>query len=369
MSGAKRSVDPLSDLTSQQSRFRNLRPAALLRQIWQLGRHRFRDKNNLRLLAKVEAHYGRLPLPLRRRADEYARDVLGHVRHAMGLYVYAALRREFYDGWIPNSYYEEFVLPRICHVGRLAQGRHLTRRLLNSTAFPDLAYVVDGQLFDREFRPLTVAQVANVVFASGNDAVFKRNASKRGQGIYRLRRTECTALNWSALPDGVIQAWVRPHEFFQQLVPDGGPTIRILTVLDSAGQAVPKAAYLRIARSHQQSVVPEDGLNIPMDLATGALRRLGYRSQNFEAITGHPDTGCQFEGLVVPEFHTLRQLTVGLHNGFGLTGVMGWDLTIDQAGQPQIYECNLYKAGIRFVEATIGPAFQGLGWESLWKTT
>ncbi|MFM8253329.1 MAG: sugar-transfer associated ATP-grasp domain-containing protein [Planctomycetota bacterium] len=368
MSGAKPSVHPLNDLISKPARYQNLRPAALLRQIWQLGRNRLRDKNNHKLLTKIESHSGPLSVPLRRRADEYAREVLGHVRHARGLYVYAALRREFHEGWIPNSYYDDFVLPRICHVGRLAQGRHLTRRLLNSTAFPDLAYVVDGQLFDREFRPLAVAQAADIVFAGGNDAVLKRNASKRGQGIYRLRSKESAALNWQALPDGVIQAWVQPHEFFQQLVPDGGPTIRILTVLEPHGQAAAKAAYLRIARSHQQSVIPEDGLNIPVELSTGALRRNGYRSQNLAAITSHPDTGCVFEGLVVPEFHTLRQLTVGLHNGFGLTGVMGWDLTIDHAGQPQIYECNLYKAGIRFVEATIGPVFQGLGWESLWKT-
>jgi ATP-dependent helicase YprA (DUF1998 family) len=104
------------------------RPDQLVRQAWLLVRRRLRHLNNLKLLAKVELHRGKLPLNLRRRADEYARDILGHRQHAAGLYVYAAMRRDFLDGWIPNSHYDDDVLPRICQVGGVARDRHLAKR-------------------------------------------------------------------------------------------------------------------------------------------------------------------------------------------------------------------------------------------------
>lgn len=278
------------------------------------------------------------------------------------------MQREFKEGWIPHSYYDDHVLPRICHAGRISNDRHLARRILNSAAFPDAVYVLDGHLFDQNYRPLAAAEVGDIVFARGGDAIFKRNGSARGRGVYRLRRAECAALNWQALPDGVIQSWVTPHAFFNQLVPDGGPTIRLFTVVQADGDVSLRSAYLRIARGHHRAVSPEDALNIPIDLATGRLQRHGFFTSNLQPTPCHPDTGCVFEGKNVPAFAELVQLTLDYHRSFRLSGAIGWDTTIDAEGRPQIYEWNLYKAAIRFIEATMGPAFVGLGWENLWKS-
>ena len=165
-----------------------------------------------------------------------------------------------------------------------------------------------GQLFDRDYLLIPTAAIADVVFASGDDAVFKRNATGRGKGIYRLRRTECANLNWNGLPDGVIQNWVKPHSFFDQLVPTGGPTIRVFTVLGPDGDVSVRASYLRLARQHQHSVNPDDAINVPIEMANGELVELGYRSSNLEAVARHPDTGCVFQGKVVPGFQELLHL-------------------------------------------------------------
>lgn len=330
--------------------------------------HRWKvaHRESNRWLQKVERSRGPLSKALRRRADEYAREVFGSRRHSRWLQFYAAVRGEFLDGWIPFSYFLDEVLPRVNFVRELAPMRHLTRQFLRTEAVPDVACVLRGQLLDVQFAPWAPAHAAESIFSQADVCYFKTNGSCRGRGVVRLTREEFLKIDWSRQPSGVIQKPIIPHHFFDRMLPDRGPTLRVMTVLEPCGRAAVRTCYLRLARHTRDRVDADWQFNINVGVTDGRLMDHGFDS-NYQAFTAHPDTGVEFQGLVYPFYESAVAQLCRWHEEFRLTGVIGWDICIDRNDRLRIYEWNLGLADIRFAEATRGPFLGGLGWEQLWK--
>jgi hypothetical protein len=323
-----------------------------------------RDRRNAK---SIERTQGKVPHSLRRQADEYARDVLGHRKHAWGLCVFTAVHKSFREGWIPQSYYREHVMPVTYRAGELNRYRHLLRMLLPTAHVPDIAYVFDGRFYNLEFVRLAPGEAREALFGQRDTVIFKRNRSARGRGVCKVRRDDFDAARLEQLPDGVFQEIVSPHEVFSDLLPDRGPTIRILTVRGPDGTVTHRGSYLRIARQSMPIVEADTQVGIAIQSSTGLLQAIGYSGSKCESVAAHPDTGCRFEGFVIPGFAEAANEMVNHHRSFPLSDVIGWDVCIDRHGQPQILEWNLLKAGVEFLQATHGPIFRGLGWENYWK--
>jgi hypothetical protein len=81
----------------------------------------------------------------------------------------------------------------------------------------------------------------------------------------------------------------------------------------------------------------------------------------------HPDTRVAFEGKTIPFYKQAIQLCESLHDRFPHIELIGWDVAINQSGVVQLMEWNTDEPAIVATEAAIGPHFQDLGWEHLWK--
>lgn len=354
----------LSDLASRQNRFT---PRNWIGGLQTFIKRKISRRNTRTLLAAVERHQGPLPASLKRQCDDYAREVFGSDRYVLPLYVYAALQRVFKEGWIPFNYYAEHVVPANYLGGTLCQERHLTRRFVNPDQVPDVAFLLGGKLYDPQFQPLTLPQAANVIFDQRDQVLFKRNRSARGLGICRVTRQELLAAPLPRIPDGVFQRIVTPHAAFDDLLPEQGPTIRILTVRDPAGKVAVRVSNLKVALKDIEFVKGKEFINIPIDIATGRLREFGYAVADYQPLVSHPDTGLVFAGYELPMFRETAAAMVKHHESFPLSGIIGWDVCIDRDGRPQVFEWNLWRSGIRSSESVSGPHFRGLGWENLWK--
>lgn len=354
----------LSDLAARPNRFTRGKLRTGIRAWIQ---NRIYRHNTRKLLAAVEGYQGPLSANLKRQCDDYAQEVLGSRRYALKLYVHAALQRVFKEGWIPVSYYQEHVIPATYIGGALCHERHLTGRLANTDQVPDVAFLLGGKLYDRRFTPLTLPQAADVIFDQRDQVIYKRNRSARGRGICKVTRQELLAAPLHRIPDGVFQKIVTPHAAFDGLLPERGPTLRILTVREPDGKVSVRVANLKTARQHGEFVWGSSLVNIPIDVATGKLREFGYCGTDFQPLASHPDTGFVFAGYPIPMFHEAAGTMAKLHESFPLSAIIGWDVCIDRDSQPQIFEWNLWRAGVGFGETTGGPHFRGLGWENLWK--
>lgn len=332
------------------------------------GLHHFSDNRRARsVLASIEGRQGATDKSLIKASDEYALDVLGSRKYAPWLYVYSAMRGRFVEGWIPDNYYGMVVSPsKNGELGKISNQKSFTNRIFNSDALPDVAYLIDRQFYSRDFKPVKNGALLNKLFGDSDCVFYKSDNLSQGTGVSVLDRAsfdEAAARNY---PDGVFQSQIKQHPFFSDMSPNSTATIRVTTVKNREGEIAVRAAYLRVGRADDEIVKSASHVRIPLDKETGLLNDYAYM-YDWARIEKHPDTGVGFAGKVIPFFSEATDLCRSLHASCPHLTCIGWDVCVDRDNQPKIMEWNAKRNDIKFSEATSGPCFIGLGWESLWK--
>lgn len=343
----------------------------LFREVLQRGIDHLHDASSKRhaltVLAVVEKASGSpVSSAIRRQAVQYAGDVLGSRRFAPWLLVYSAMAGEFREGWIPDAFFGRVVSPRVNHgIRHVSSVKTFTRVVFDSGAIPDNAYLIDGRLFDRDFRLLSAGRAHEAVFGDSDQVVVKSDGSRQGKGVRRLSRDQFDADSLEQ-QDGnaVFQRVISHHPFFARYSAGFSTTMRITTVKNLSGAIEARAAYLRFARDGEDFVRSASHVRLAIDVASGRTAPVGYLS-DWSMAKCHPDSLVQFEHASVPAFGAARELCITLHSRLPHVGVIGWDVMVDAEEHVWVIEWNAKHADIKFSEATVGPCFTGLGWERL----
>lgn len=299
------------------------------------------------------------------RAEEYAKDVLGSLVYAPWLKVYTAMAGTFREGWIPDNYYGEFVLPRLNGTyGQLARLKAITPHLFDCNAFPDLLYFTNGLFIDQDGNALPDERVAEHLFSSHDKVVFKKEDSQRGLGVTVLRPDTLNLDAIRQIGNGVFQSFVRQHPDLAALSPSAAATLRLTTIISAEGSPTLRAAFLRVGRVGDPVVQQKSDVRISVIAASGDLDEIGYMP-NWQSTTIHPDTGIMFVGKRMPGYDACVSLALDLHHRVRFVGCIGWDVSVDENDRVRVFEWNAMHNGIKFSEAVCGPCFSDLGWEKL----
>jgi hypothetical protein len=299
-----------------------------------------------------------------KRCEAYATDVFGHRKYAPWLIAYTAVSGSFKEGWIPDNFYGEKVVPRIQGpYGRVSLYKSLSPAFLDSPAFPDLGVRINGALFDTSYRPLSIDEARARFFEGAGQIVFKGDGSGRGKAIHFLDSGSFDEQALAPLGSGVIQRRVVQHGFFDGFFSKAVASVRITTVVEPSGEIRPRGAYLCIAIGSDTHVQSHSRIRVPLDVATGALSETGLLA-NWTQCTAHPTSGESFAGKAIPAFKKCLRTVISHHQRVPFIGAVGWDVTVGPDEQVQILEWNGFHNGIGFSEATQGPCFRGLGWEA-----
>jgi len=319
------------------------------------------------VLRSIESQQGPTDRKLIRLANEYSREVLGSVKYAPWMHVYAAISGGFKEGWIPDNYYGLVVEPlKSGEAAKVVNLKSFTNRILHTEALPDLAYVIDGVYYDRDFKPIRETDLIELLFEHDGRVFFKSDNSFQGRGVVIMTREDFPRVGHDRLVDGVFQAPIKQHEFFAAISTGSTATVRITTARELDGTVAVKAAYLRVGREVDEIVRCRSHVRVAVDTRTGTLNDIAYL-HNWRRTDKHPDTLFHFAGHAIPHFSVAAELCRSLHASCPHMLCVGWDVCIDQDSQTKIMEWNARYNDIKFSEATMGPCFRGLGWENLWK--
>jgi hypothetical protein len=318
-----------------------------------------------RAVATIEKYNGtRLTQAIRKRADDYAIEVLGTKAYAPWLYVYALVRGEFREGWIPDNFFGRCVFPKVNNgLGAFTHYKSLTNVVLKTEALPDIAYRIDGLTYDRAFRPIGIADLRHSV-AGVTHLFVKQDGSSRGAGVVKLAVGDLSENTLKRFGNCVIQLPIRQHGFFDEIIRGSVVTIRITTVKNDDGRIDLRAAYLRLGRADTEWVQSNNSVRVAIIDRAGALDSWGY-TQDWRRWSAHPDSNVAFARKRIPGFEKAVRTCVSLHAAVPHFAIIGWDVAIDDDDQVKIIEWNGGHCDIKFSEAATGPCFVGLGWERL----
>jgi hypothetical protein len=329
--------------------------------------HFLQNRQAGKTLRQIEAEKGKTATAGIKKARSYAMDVLGWSGYAPWLCVYTAVAGEFKEGWLPDNYYGAVVVPHIQGAyGDTSHLKALHPKLFNTKAFPDIAYRVNGRFYSGAHQLLTPKDLKSLLFNEAEKVVFKADHSFQGRGISFLAKDRFHDLLPGLPGNGVFQACIVQHPFFSAFAEKSVASLRLTTVSTETGSAELCAAYLRLGRKADTHVQSASHIRVAVALQSGDLSPFGYLP-SWGAIQTHPDSAEPFGGKVIPNFDACVQTVTALHAQMPFVQCIGWDLIVDNKGEVKIMEWNGAGNDIKFSEATQGPCFKGLGWESLWR--
>jgi Sugar-transfer associated ATP-grasp len=317
-------------------------------------------------LAKLEAAYGPLSAADRSRCDAYAVEVLGHAKFAPWLHVYAHVAGRYKDGWIPDNFYDECVLPHNSGAyGELSGMRTLNRVLFDAPEFPDRAMLINGMVIGRDGAVVAPGDLVEALFGADDRVIFKSDASQSGVGITVLDRASFDPAWIGGAGSGLFQAFIRQHALFERLGNcPAVATLRLTTAADEQGRISLRGGYLRFGQGRMDYLLSSEEVNAPVDLATGELSDIGYLP-NWLRIDRHPQSDVPFAGHAIPSYPDAVRLALRCHARMPYVRCIGWDMTVDREGKVHMLEWNGGHNGIKFTEATQGPCYGDLGWHKL----
>lgn len=334
----------------------------LMKRLSRADRSRGSNKRARRVLAGMT---NKLSAALKKQCDEYAVEMLGSKSYAPWLHVYANTAGTFHEGWIPDNYYNLFVVRAAKHKD-ISNRRAFGPMLFGHEYFPDMGHLSERRCITTQGDILRPQALIEYLFDQQDRVIFKQDSSAQGKGILFFTKDTLTAENLLQLGDGTFQRIIRQHPMFDDLSQDSVATLRITTASGRDGPITVRGTYLRLGRSRETHVQSASALRVEFDRDTGDLSDVCYLP-DWNPTPNHPDTGASLAGRQIPDIKTCTDLVLKLHKKYALQPAIGWDLAIDGDGRPHVLEWNDGHNGIKFNEAVQGPQYRDTDWSERWR--
>lgn len=222
---------------------------------------------------------------------------------------------------------------------------------------------INKDYYNNEMRQLSYAEVVDICSQQNELFVKPSHETSGGKGARLIKMqgmslAEKTKLIEDELEgrdrDFVIQECLHQHPMMAQFNPSSINTFRITTLMLN-GEFTLGSIILRCGRDG--ATVDNwgaGGLLIPVD-ANGKINSIGYDIQLNE-YTSNGD--CVFANCSIPQMPEIVKLVEQAHReNYSICKFIGWDIAINECGEPVIIELNSSQPGVIGEQLVAGPIF------------
>lgn len=271
---------------------------------------------------------------------------------------YKAFGCPFNVGYVPNDYYDfaehvlnlrwsAFFLQHKCSLKYIIPAENRPVSILQK---------IDGHYVFEDNTEITEAESIRIL-SQENEFVCKvAMGSGGGHGVQKI--TQSNAVDFSALlkpNDLIFQKIIHQHECLSQFNPDSVNTFRLLT-LNLNGECSVLSSFLRMGAkgSFVDNLSTGGGVLVGID-QDGRVNEFGI-NKKYEKVFQAP-SGISFSGLQIPNWLSIKEKTIKFHQHIPYANLIGWDITLNEAGEPIVIEINLDHAEIEAHQIFNGPVF------------
>jgi hypothetical protein len=270
----------------------------------------------------------------------------------------------------------EILNPRKYYI--LARNKYITHLFLESAGitkpvlycyYDPLCRIENSSIGNDYNSILNILKVKNI-----NMCIIKPTESTHGKGVLLIKSIDyknnsCHLYNFNGevieLSDLlkneslIFESVIEQTEQFKKFNSSSVNTIRFLTILLPSGEAKVISTVLKIGRQGSCIDNARNGGNVDaeVEFETGkihsAIQFNGWRQ--ISPITNHPDTGTLLEGVIIENWHDIKNRVLQFQQAMPFLKAIGWDIAITDKG-PVVIEIN------DFWDET-GQLFLGKGWK------
>lgn len=262
--------------------------------------------------------------------------------------------------YIPDGYYYRIVDPFFSDV---AKSKVIDDKNMYDLYFHDvpqpltIGRKINDEFLDEEYRLISEETLLNKCEERGRVIIKVSVNSEAGAGIYvwdekKSNRDELRNII-AKEKNIVVQEFIRQHELLASFCDSCVNTLRLITLLFENEVHVVSAVVIMGGKDAKTNHLHSGGIVCGIK-SNGQLLDTAFDGKLNKYET-HPN-GVAFSSVTIPNYDKCVSLVKKLAPRFaGVSKFIGWDLTIDEKGDPLLIEANLNYAGS--VQIAAGPVF------------
>lgn len=189
------------------------------------------------------------------------------------------------------------------------------------------------------------------------EIIIKPDAGLGGKGIIFIHSRKLCLEDLASGSNLIFQQVVKQHSELNRLYPNSVNTFRVLTYLNKNGVIKIIFVIIRFGKGEARVDNASGGggwIFIDMD---GQPASDAFDIEGMYFGDTHPDTGVKYSKLHLPFFEKIIDFCKRRHRNFPYTRIIGWDVFVNEAGEPKLIEWNANNPFFSAIEAQFGPFF------------
>lgn len=274
--------------------------------------------------------------------------------------LYQSINGTFDVTYLPDVIYSTKIEPQInpYSVAKVLQDKSLIEILSKSVQVKVPKTILlnsYGLFYDEQRRNITKEEAFEILSSTGVVAVKPTVGGSSGNGVkiidfQSLSQQQRIELLNSYKMNYILQEKINQHSSFAALHPESINTIRLITVASKNGMWHWPLTMRIGAGNAVVDNIHAGGLVIGVS-DDGYLKeeayRLGYCDKK-DKYSAHPDSKIVFKNYKLEKIPDIIEVAERLHECFPGIGMISWDLTLSEDGEPIIIEANLSAQGTWF---------------------
>lgn len=262
--------------------------------------------------------------------------------------------------YIPDGYYYRIVDPFFSNVGKskVIDDKNLYDLYFQDAPQPEtICRKIDDLCLDKEYHLISKETLFEKCVDRGRVIIKKSVNSEAGAGVHvwdekKSDREELKKI-LSDEKNVVVQEFVKQHQLLSSFCDSCVNTLRLITLLFENEVHVVSAVVIMGGKDAKTNHLHSGGVVCGI-MPDGKLLDAAFDGK-LNMYKTHPN-GAVFSEVTIPNYDKCVALVKDLSPRFaGVSRFIGWDLTIDESGDPVIIEANLNFAGS--VQIAAGPVF------------
>ncbi len=210
---------------------------------------------------------------------------------------------------------------------------------------------INGVLLDEKYQPITVDSAVSMCASYEKLAIKPSVDGYAGAGVKCIKGNEFKEALGDYKKDFIVQEVIKQHESFAQFNESSVNVVRVTTMLVEDKFYVADS-IIRVGSA--------DSFTDHKNVAIG-IKENGEVKDYGVTISGEKvyklGNGCVIKGKKLFAYDKMLSLAKEMHFKVAQAGIVGWDFTVDEKGEPLLIEANIWFPGVMRGQDCNGPIF------------
>ena len=243
----------------------------------------------------------------------------------------------------------------------------LVNKAMCDVYFPEIPYpkvyvrCLNGTFFDKQMNHLTMSEAIDTLLSFNGFVIKPALDSKGGFGVKKIvvkelssAKDEIGKMLKSVGDNYIVQELLCQEPVIESMNPTSINCCRITTIYMDGKYGY--SSMIKIGKEGAKVDNWSSSYLIGMK-NDGTLLKYGYDNK-LNKVTS-TDNGIVFEGMKVPFFEKMLELTEKCHKKyFPNCGIIGWDIMVDNNNNPRVIETNILSTGVVGEQLVSGTFFE-----------